>query len=179
MDGVTAKDGRLGAWQARNERTAERADGEGRGRLLLTAYGERWDREESDGDQEDESPTIHSHVKAVRRVQTFVLGNIGQDLPNFSRKLEGDRFSISHICIVIVHFRQRQSLLKQFARSIVPVVVDQFPRFGDIASGIRAKFGHIPHRVEEMGLLVDRTEGAPEWRVRSAAKKSYSGLLYR
>jgi len=58
------------------------------------------------------------------------------------------------------------------------MMVNQFPRLGNVASRVRTKVGHVPHRIKKVCAIVYRAQRTPQGWIGSDSEKPHSSLLY-
>ena len=80
--------------------------------------------------------------------------NVRKNLADFSSELQRDRLTVRDIRVVVVHLGQRHDFLEKPAGRIVSVMVNQFPRFRDVATGIGADVRHVSHCVEKVRFAI-------------------------
>ena len=58
------------------------------------------------------------------------------------------------------------------------MMINQFPRLGNVASRVRTKVGHVPHRIKKVCAIVYRAKRIPQGWIGSDSEKPHSGLLH-
>src|SRR6266481_3815801 len=109
----------------------------------------------------------------------LVLRYIGQNLPDLASEFYSDGFTVSDVCIVIVHLCQGHHFFEKLSRCVVAVMIDQLPWLRNVATRIGAEIRHVTHGVEEMRLAIHFAKSTPQRRIRAHSEKPDASLLDR